>query len=88
MNVTFENNVFYNGWVFGVQALSITNFKFTNNLFIGIVGRPSMKYGTELIACFATYDYVNPATANIAIKNNYCLGSQGHGFAFPHIQCS
>jgi hypothetical protein len=88
MNVTFDNNVFYIGRVFGVQAVSFTNFQFTNNLIIGIINRPSMVAGSELLACFATYDYVNPATANVAIKNNYCLGSQGHGFAFPHIQCS
>lgn len=47
-----------------------------------------MAEGTELVACFATYEYINPATDNVAIKNNYCLGSQGHGFAFPHIKCN
>lgn len=88
MNVTFDNNVFYNGRVFGAQAISFTNFQFTNNLFIGIIGRPTMAVGSELVACFATYEYVNPATANVQIKNNFCLGSQGHGFAFPHIKCS
>jgi hypothetical protein len=87
-NVTFDSNVFYNGWVFGVQAISIKNFVFTNNLFIGITERPTMTFGSELVACFATYDYVNPATDNVLVKNNFCLGSQGHGFAFPHIQCS
>lgn len=87
-NVTFTNNVFYNGWVFGVQAKSITNFQFTNNLFIGIVERPTMAFGSELVACFATYDYINPATDNVVVQNNFCLGSQGHGFAFPHIKCS
>jgi hypothetical protein len=86
--VTFDNNVFYNGWVFGVQAITLKNFQFTNNLFIGIVERPTMSFGTELVACFATYEYVNPATDNVSVKNNFCLGSQGHGFAFPHIQCN
>jgi hypothetical protein len=88
MNVTFDNNVFYNGRVIGVQAISFTNFQFINNLFIGIIERPSMVSGAELVACFATFDYVNPATANVIVKDNFCLGSQGHGFAFPHIQCS
>lgn len=88
MNVTFDNNIFYNGRVFGVQAVSLKNFQFTNNIIIGIANRPGMAVGTELVACFGTYDYVNPATANVAIKDNFCLGSQGHGFAFPHVQCS
>jgi hypothetical protein len=87
-NITFTNNVFYNGWVFGVQAVSITNFQFTNNLFIGIVERPTMNFGNELVACFGTYEYINAVTSGVAIKNNFCLGSQGHGFAFPHILCS
>lgn len=26
-------------------------------------------------------------TSGVSIKNNYCLGSQGHGFVFPHIKC-
>lgn len=86
-NLTFTNNVFYNGWVFGVRALSISNFIFTSNLIIGIVERPTMTFGSELVACFATYDYVNPSS-NVAINDNFCLGSQGHGFAFPHIKCN
>lgn len=87
-NVSFTNNVFYNGRVFGVQATSIKNFQFTNNLFIGITARPSVAFGGELIACFGTYEYINPATDNVAIQNNFCLGSQGHGFALPHIKCN
>lgn len=87
-NVSFTNNVFYKGLVFGVQARTITNFQFTNNLIIGISAKPSVAFGGELIACFATYDYINPATDNVAIQNNFCLGSQGHGFALPHIKCS
>lgn len=87
-NITFTNNVFYNGRVFGVQAIGIKNFQFNNNLFIGIIERPTMAFGSELIACFATYDYIDPVTSGVSIKNNFCLGSQGHGFAFPHIKCS
>lgn len=87
MNVTLDNNVFYNGRVFGVKAVTLKNFLFTNNLIIGIIDRPSMAQGTELVACFATFDYVDPTTDNVAINNNFCLGSEGHGFAFPHIQC-
>lgn len=73
--VTFTNNVFYNGRVFGVQAKTIKNFKFTDNLFIGITARPSLPLGGELIACFATYDYANPATDNVTVQDNFCLGS-------------
>lgn len=41
----------------------------------------------ELVACFATYEHINPMTSGVSIKDNYCLGSQGHGFVFPHIKC-
>jgi hypothetical protein len=87
-NITFTNNVFYNGWVFGVRATLITNFQFINNLFIGITTRPSMPSGSELVACFATFDYINPATDGVIVKDNFCLGSENHGFVFPHIKCN
>ena len=47
-----------------------------------------MNAGTELVACFGTYEYINPVTVDVTIKDNFCLGSQGHGFAFPHIKCN
>jgi len=39
------NNVFYNGWVFGVQAQSMKSFTFSHNLLIGIRERPTMQLG-------------------------------------------
>ena len=85
-NVTIKNNVFYNAWVFGARVKGLQNFDFTNNLFIGVTARPSVPFGGELVACFATFDYISPS-ANVNVKNNLCLGSQGHGFAVPHIKC-
>lgn len=86
-NVTITNNVFYNAWVFGIRALSMVNFEFTDNLLIGVTARPTVPYPGELVACFASYNYVNPADI-VKVSNNLCLGSQGHGFAVPHIRCS
>jgi len=34
-----------------------------------------MTAGTELVACFGTYEYINPDTANVIIQDNFCLGS-------------
>lgn len=85
-NVTIKNNVFYNAWVFGARVKGLQNFDFTNNLFIGVTARPSVPFGGELVACFATFDYISPS-ANVNVNNNLCLGSQGHGFAVPHIKC-
>ena len=39
-----------------------------------------------MVACFATFDYISPSD-NVNVKNNLCLGSQGHGYALPHIKC-
>jgi len=41
-----------------------------------------------LVACFATYEYIDPVNDKVYVQNNYCQGTDGHGFAFPHIQCS
>jgi len=40
---------------------------------------------SELIACFASYKSVNPAKDLISVTNNLCQGSQGNGFAVPHV---
>lgn len=73
--IIMTNNVFYNGWVFGVQAVDMKSFTFSNNLMIGIVERPSMRLGSELVACFGTYNYIDPVADKVFITNNYCLGS-------------
>jgi hypothetical protein len=38
------------------------------------------------VACFATWEYIDPL--KVQIENNICQGSDGHGFAFPHVLCS
>lgn len=87
-NVTITNNVLFNAWVFGVQASDMKSFSFTNNLIIGVEGKPTIAAGGELVACFATLHYINPVTDRVTIKNNYCSGSQAHGFAVPHTKCT
>ena len=47
-----------------------------------------MTAGQELVACFATYDYINPATDEVSIRNNFCQGSTAHGWALPHTKCT
>lgn len=71
-----------------MRATSIKSFQFTKNLFIGITTRPSVAFGGELVACFGTFSYVNPVTDGVVVKDNLCLGSQSHGFAFPHVKCN
>ena len=61
-NVSITNNVLYNAWVFGVQATGMQHFNFTSNLIIGVTGRPTINPDLELVACFATFNYVNAST--------------------------
>jgi hypothetical protein len=82
------NNILYKGLVFGVRAMNMQSFIFKNNLLIGIIGRPNMTPNSELIACFATFKYINPIKDKVFISDNICQGSDGHGFALPHILCS
>lgn len=53
---------------------------------IGVTKRPTMVF-KDLIACFASYKAVDPATADISVINNHCQGSEGNGFAIPHVDC-
>ena len=34
------------------------------------------------------YQYSDPATSAILVKNNDCMGSSQHGFAFPFLKCN
>ena len=47
-----------------------------------------MAAGQELVACFATYDYIDPVSDKVSIKENICQGSTSHGWALPHVTCS
>lgn len=74
-NVTLNNNILYNAYVFGAQLSQIQSVTFTNNLIIGVSGKPTLPEGSELVACIWVEEYVNALTDNVAIKNNYCMGS-------------
>jgi len=86
-NVSITNNVLYHAWVFGLQVSQIKSFNFQNNLIIGVTARPTLNPGGELVACISAIEYANPQTDNIVIQNNFCQGSQAHGYAFSHILC-
>jgi hypothetical protein len=59
-----------------VDISSVQKLTFTNNLLTGMTG-----------GCLSTYNYINPTTDAVSIKNNYCLGSSSYGFIFPFILC-
>jgi len=86
-NITITNNVLYQAWVFGLEVSQIKSFKFNNNLIIGVTERPTLSPGGELVACISAIEYANPYTDYISIQNNYCQGSQAHGYAFSHNLC-
>ncbi len=44
-----------------MRALDIKKFTFTNNLMIGVRTRNDMIWN-DLLACFASYNAVNPQT--------------------------
>ena len=41
-NINIYNNMFYNGRVFHVRALDVTNYQFTYNLMIAVTERPTL----------------------------------------------
>ena len=87
-NVTVNNNVFYLARKFIVSVEKQQDFKFTNNLMIGASVRPSMA-GAEKddIACYHQYVALDFAVDNNLVQNNWCQGSIGEGFVFPHTPC-
>lgn len=56
---------------------------FEDNLIVGVVGGS----GSVQAACFATYSYVDLSQTSVSVRNNFCQGSNGYGFIFPHITC-
>ena len=73
-DVSITNNVFFNARKYHVLALKTFFFNFTDNLMIGVTKRPTIIF-KDLIACFASYEAVNPSTDNITVTNNLCQGS-------------
>ena len=86
-NISIDNNVLYNAWVMGIEALTSNDINITSNIIIGVYDRPTLPPGSELVACLSTYQYISPTTRKILVKDNYCLGSSQHGFAFPFVAC-
>jgi hypothetical protein len=86
-DVEITNNVFFSARKYHVLALQTFSFSFTNNLMIGVIKRPSITFD-ELVACYASYEAVNPKEDNIKVTNNLCQGSQGLGYAVPDVECS
>jgi hypothetical protein len=85
-NITFTNNLLYNSYVFGAQVHSTQNLTFERNLIIGVSSKPTLTAGAELVACL--YVVQNPDNSSmVSYKENYCLGSEQHGFALPFIAC-
>jgi hypothetical protein len=80
------NNVFFNAKKYHVFALGNYHFNFTNNLMVGVINRPTMKF-KDLIACFSSYQGVTPSTDKVNATGNVCQGSDGHGFAVPDVAC-
>ena len=87
-NATLTNNVLYNAYVIGAQFSQIQSVSFTNNLIIGVYGKPTLPEGSQLVACLWVEEYVDPSIDNVAIKNNYCMGSSQDGFALPFLKCT
>lgn len=73
-NVEVENNVFFHARKFHVRALDIFAFTFKNNLMAGVTKRETLTQN-DLIACFASYNVVDPATDAVNVTNNLCQGS-------------
>jgi parallel beta-helix repeat protein len=86
-NITITSNVLTNAWVFGVQITAMKYFTFTNNVIIGVTGRPTVDAFAELVACFSALLPVDAANDYVKVTDNVCQGSVSHGWAVPHIGC-
>ena len=54
-NLFISQNVFYNGRLFHVRALDVTNYQFHENLMITVTERPTLS-AKELIACYGSWE--------------------------------
>ena len=80
-NLRINNNVFYNGKMSHVRALSIRNYHFKNNLMIA-VQKGSIK---GVVSCYTSY---NSVPQSVIVSDNVCQGSDSHGFAITLNRCS
>lgn len=89
-NVTVDNNVFYLAKKFIVSVEGQQDYKFTNNLLIGALVRPTQigALMADDMACYHQYVALpDPANDNNLVKGNLCQGSAWTGFVFPHTPC-
>ena len=86
-NFKIKNNVFYNGRVMFIRALTLNAVQITDNLMIGAIKRPTLTQGKELITCIGSWNLVNKIDDEVKISDNICQGSEGHGFAFAYTPC-
>lgn len=85
--ISMTNNVLFNAWNYAVQMTQITQVVFNYNTIIGVQSSPSLPEGAALVACMFIEEYLNPASQS-TVKENFCIGSSQHGFAFPHTKCT
>ena len=73
-DVEITNNVFFAARKYHVLALETYGYKFTNNLMIGVIKRPSIVF-KDFIACYSSYEEVSPKDDDITVTGNLCQGS-------------
>lgn len=88
--MNFTNNVVHNGQKYLVLALGVDNMHVTDNLLIRAQKRANLNYGPGLFddsSCFSQWESMDYATTLNRVYGNLCQGSEGEGFAFPHVNC-
>jgi len=89
VNVTVNNNVFFQAQQFIVSASGMQDYTFTNNLLIGALTPADMEGAPEgvNVACYFQYEPVDFSTDNNVIQYNLCQGSDLNGFILPFVPC-
>ena len=85
-HLLIEDNVFFEGRLFHVRALTISDYIFRNNLMIGAIKRPTLDQ-KELIACYGSWDQLSKTADEVLVQGNLCQGSDLHGFAVGYNPC-
>lgn len=86
-NVTVTNNVFFKARKYIVAAISMLDYKFTNNLMIGAQSRPNMAGAKDNIACYFQWKGIDFNSDNNLVTENVCQGSELNGFVLPFTPC-
>ena len=87
LNVTFDNNVFYNCEKFLTRALYSNYFTYTNNLLIASRER-KLNPNSDLYDMVAGLDmYIPTMNAQYKIQNNLVQGTEGNGFVMSGTGC-